>query len=277
MRGVDYVFHAAALKQVPSCEFFPMEAVRTNIQGTDNVLEAAERQGVKKLVVLSTDKAVYPVNAMGLSKAMMEKLMVARSKACAAQHNVLRRSVRQRDVFAWLSDSAIRATDQVRTTDDGDRPEDDATTVAAFRGCQVGHFCNGTRWPRRYLRSKSTLPPRSRIWAKPCVICSTSPTKPKSSACATAKRPMRCSFLPPNFCGPRNSRSIIVCHSPAHWTTTPTSRRAMNNVYATDGYTSENAERLRVRQIEQLLLALPEIQAELSTWAGNRFLRKRAA
>jgi UDP-glucose 4-epimerase len=80
MRGVDYCFHAAALKQVPSCEFHPMQAVRTNILGTENVLEAALRTGVKRVVCLSTDKAVYPINAMGMSKALMEKVMVAMSR-----------------------------------------------------------------------------------------------------------------------------------------------------------------------------------------------------
>lgn len=80
MRGVDYVFHAAALKQVPSCEFHPMQAVRTNVLGTENVLEAAIAAGVKRVVCLSTDKAVYPINAMGISKAMMEKVMVATSR-----------------------------------------------------------------------------------------------------------------------------------------------------------------------------------------------------
>ncbi|MEW5902972.1 MAG: nucleoside-diphosphate sugar epimerase/dehydratase [Pseudomonadota bacterium] len=80
MRGVDYVFHAAALKQVPSCEFYPMEAVRTNVIGTENVLNAATANGVKRVVVLSTDKAVYPINAMGISKAMAEKLVVAKSR-----------------------------------------------------------------------------------------------------------------------------------------------------------------------------------------------------
>jgi UDP-N-acetylglucosamine 4,6-dehydratase/5-epimerase len=79
IKGVDYIFHAAALKQVPSCEFFPMEAVKTNIIGTDNVLTIAEKYEVKKVVVLSTDKAAYPINAMGMSKAMMEKVMVAKS------------------------------------------------------------------------------------------------------------------------------------------------------------------------------------------------------
>ncbi len=80
MRGVDFVFHAAALKQVPSCEFYPMEAVRTNVIGTDNVLSAATANGVERVVVLSTDKAVYPINAMGISKAMAEKLMIAKSR-----------------------------------------------------------------------------------------------------------------------------------------------------------------------------------------------------
>ncbi|MGZ3157677.1 MAG: polysaccharide biosynthesis protein [Burkholderiaceae bacterium] len=80
MKGVDYVFHAAALKQVPSCEFYPMEAVRTNVMGTENVMNAATANGVKRVVVLSTDKAVYPINAMGISKAMAEKLMVAKAR-----------------------------------------------------------------------------------------------------------------------------------------------------------------------------------------------------
>ncbi|MEB2437948.1 polysaccharide biosynthesis protein [Citrobacter braakii] len=80
MRGVDYIYHAAALKQVPSCEFYPLEAVKTNVLGTENVLEAAITHGVKRVVCLSTDKAVYPINAMGISKAMMEKVIVAKSR-----------------------------------------------------------------------------------------------------------------------------------------------------------------------------------------------------
>lgn len=83
MHGVDYIFHAAALKQVPSCEFFPMEAVRTNIQGTDNVLHAAITEGVKRVVCLSTDKAAYPINAMGISKAMMEHVIFANARNAA--------------------------------------------------------------------------------------------------------------------------------------------------------------------------------------------------
>ncbi|PAA12668.1 MULTISPECIES: polysaccharide biosynthesis protein [Pseudomonas] len=89
MRGVDYVFHAAALKQVPSCEFHPMEAVKTNVIGTDNVLEAAILNDIQRVVCLSTDKAVYPINAMGISKAMMEKVMVAKARTVDKSKTVI--------------------------------------------------------------------------------------------------------------------------------------------------------------------------------------------
>jgi UDP-N-acetylglucosamine 4,6-dehydratase/5-epimerase len=89
MRGVDFVFHAAALKQVPSCEFYPMEAVQTNVLGAENVMRAAIDQEVEKCVVLSTDKAVYPINAMGISKALMEKVMIAKSRLCNPEKTIL--------------------------------------------------------------------------------------------------------------------------------------------------------------------------------------------
>ncbi len=89
VRGVDFIFHAAALKQVPSCEFYPMEALRTNVLGAENVMRAAIAHGVSRCVLLSTDKAVYPVNAMGISKAMMEKVMVAKSRLVDASRTIL--------------------------------------------------------------------------------------------------------------------------------------------------------------------------------------------
>ena len=89
MHGVDYIFHAAALKQVPSCEFFPVEAVKTNILGTNNVLNAAVASGVEKVICLSTDKAAYPINAMGISKAMMEKVFVAKSQKLSTEETVI--------------------------------------------------------------------------------------------------------------------------------------------------------------------------------------------
>ena len=126
MRGVDYVFHAAALKQVPSCEFHPMEAVRTNVLGTENVLDAAIEAGVKRVVCLSTDKAVYPINAMGISKAMMEKVMVAASRnlentntvICGTRYgNVMasRGSVIPLFVEQVLAGNAITVTDPAMT------------------------------------------------------------------------------------------------------------------------------------------------------------------
>ena len=87
-KDVDYIFHAAALKQVPSCEFYPMEAIRTNILGTENVMNAALKNKVKKMIVLSTDKAVYPINAMGISKAMMEKIMIAKARMCSKKNTI---------------------------------------------------------------------------------------------------------------------------------------------------------------------------------------------
>ncbi len=115
LRGVDYVFHAAALKQVPSCEFYPMEAVRTNVLGAENVMRAAIAQGVQRCVVLSTDKAVYPINAMGMSKAMMEKVMVAKSRLCDPGKTVLcSHPLRQRDGLARLGDSAVHRPAQRR-------------------------------------------------------------------------------------------------------------------------------------------------------------------
>ncbi len=89
LHGVDYIFHAAALKQVPSCEFFPLEAVKTNVLGTENVIQAAIEEGVKKVICLSTDKAAYPINAMGISKAMMEKVFVAKSRTVSPEDTLI--------------------------------------------------------------------------------------------------------------------------------------------------------------------------------------------
>ena len=114
MPGVDYIFSAAALKQVPSCEFFPMEAVRTNVEGTNNVLLSAIAHGVKNVVVLSTDKAAYPINAMGISKAMMEKVAIAQGRAlgpgaktticCTRYGNVM--ASRGSVIPLWVADDA---------------------------------------------------------------------------------------------------------------------------------------------------------------------------
>ena len=120
VRGVDFIYHAAALKQVPSCEFYPLEAVKTNVLGTENVLEAAVQAGVKRVVCLSTDKAVYPINAMGISKAMMEKVIVAKSRSskdtviCATRYGNVMAS---RGSVIPLFTNQIRAGQPITITD----------------------------------------------------------------------------------------------------------------------------------------------------------------
>ncbi len=113
MRGVDFVFHAAALKQVPSCEFYPMQAVKTNVIGTENVLYAAIEAGVKKVIVLSTDKAVYPINAMGVSKAMMERVAIAKSRNLG-EHETMIAVTRYGNVMASRGSVIPLFIDQVR-------------------------------------------------------------------------------------------------------------------------------------------------------------------
>ena len=114
MGGVDYIFHAAALKQVPSCEFFPMQAVQTNVVGTANVLDSAVRNGVKRVVVLSTDKAAYPINAMGLSKAMMEKVAVAKARTLGSRARTVICRTRYGNVMASRGSVIPLFLDQIK-------------------------------------------------------------------------------------------------------------------------------------------------------------------
>ena len=116
MKGVDYIFHAAALKQVPSCEFFPMQAVRTNVMGTENVLESAIGHGVKRVVVLSTDKACYPINAMGISKAMMEKVAIAKGRALGKDAETVICTTRYGNVMASRGSVIPLWIDQIKTS-----------------------------------------------------------------------------------------------------------------------------------------------------------------
>ena len=138
MPGVDYIFHAAALKQVPSCEFFPMEAVRTNIEGTDNMLHAAIEANVKRVVCLSTDKAAYPINAMGISKAMMEHVITANARV-SAQRGHLLHPLRQRHVQPRQRHSAVRGPDQGGQPHHHHRPQHDPFPDESGRGCGPGH------------------------------------------------------------------------------------------------------------------------------------------
>ena len=142
MHGVDYIFHAAALKQVPSCEFFPIEAVKTNVLGTENVLTAAIEEGVKSVICLSTDKAAYPVNAMGTSKAMMEKVIVAKSRTVDPEKNKnLLYSLRKRYVFPWICNSSLDRTDQSRQSDHHYRTFYDKIYYEFGRSRRFGAVC----------------------------------------------------------------------------------------------------------------------------------------
>jgi UDP-glucose 4-epimerase len=118
MNGVDYIFHAAALKQVPSCEFFPIQAVRTNVFGTENVLDSAIQHGVKNVVVLSTDKAAYPINAMGISKAMMEKVAIAKARSLGENANTTICCTRYGNVMASRGSVIPLWIDQMKTGKD---------------------------------------------------------------------------------------------------------------------------------------------------------------
>ncbi|WP_272496330.1 polysaccharide biosynthesis protein [Nocardioides sp. B-3] len=124
--GADFVFHAAALKQVPSCEFFPQQAVKTNVVGSHNVIEASAAAGVKSLVLLSTDKAVYPVNAMGMSKALMEKTAQAYAQQPRLPHDRVGDPLRQRHVLARIRDPGLHRPAQVRSAVDPHRTPHDA-------------------------------------------------------------------------------------------------------------------------------------------------------
>lgn len=118
MQGVDFIFHAAALKQVPSCEFFPIEAVNTNVLGTQNVLDSALDHDVKRVVILSTDKAVYPINAMGISKAMMEKVMIAKARSIGEYRKTILCGTRYGNVMASRGSVIPLFVDQIKSGKD---------------------------------------------------------------------------------------------------------------------------------------------------------------
>ena len=155
MPGVDYIFHAAALKQVPSCEFFPMEAVRTNIEGTDNVLHAAIDAGVKRVVCLSTDKAAYPINAMGISKAMMEHVIYANARVAAERGGTVICCTRYGNVMCSRGSVIPLFIDQIRASQPITiTPEHDAVPDEFGRGGGFGDVCLQACQSRRPVHSE---------------------------------------------------------------------------------------------------------------------------
>lgn len=267
MYGVDYVFHAAALKQVPSCEFYPMEAVKTNVLGTNNVLDAAIQTGVKKVICLSTDKAVYPINAMGISKAMMEKIMVAKS----------------------------RLVDAGRTTICGTR----YGNVMASRGSVIPLFVHQikTRQPLTITDPHMTRFLMSLDEAVELVLFTFAQASPgdifvqKSPACTiqtladALKRVFKVEHHPITIIGTRHGEKLYEAlltreesaqvEDLGQYFRIPADNRVNYRKYFTNGhdiveqveeYSSHNTTRLDVDQVVQKLLTLDYIQDELQDW-----------
>ena len=270
MRGVDLVFHAAALKQVPSCEFFPIEAVRTNVLGAHNVLEAAERNGVQKLVVLSTDKAVYPINAMGQTKAMMEKLTFARAIAphtegtyCAVRYgNVMysRGSVIPLFIQQIKSGKPITITDPNMT-----RlllPLSEAVRLVTFameHGRQGDLFVRKATSATVHDLAQALLEIFS---ANNLVkIVGVRAGEKLHEVLVTAEELARAEEFDDYYRAP--------CVGGQDYSRYFTHGEPLPEAFQRDGYTSENARRLSVEEVKELLLSLPEVRQELEGWSGG--------
>jgi UDP-glucose 4-epimerase len=277
MRGVDYVFHAAALKQVPSCEFFPMEAVQTNILGTHHVLEAAEQNGVEKLVVLSTDKAVQPINAMGQSKALMEKLMLARSQEpqatvtfCGVRYGNVMYS--RGSVVPLFVDQIVSGQPLTVTHPDMTRlllPLPEAVQLVTFA---IEHGNQGDLFVRKAAAAtvgdlaQATL----NIFEadNPIEVVGVRAGEKMHEVLVSADEFARAESFADYY--------RIGCFRGQNYDDFFT-RGVQSTAFAREGYTSENAPRLGVPEIEQLLLSLPEIRAALADRGASRFVRGQAA
>ncbi|MDD4582923.1 MAG: polysaccharide biosynthesis protein [Eubacteriales bacterium] len=270
MYGVDYIFSAAALKQVPSCEFFPMEAVKTNVIGTDNVLNAAIECGVKKVICLSTDKAVYPINAMGISKAMMERVFVAKSKTvdpdktliCGSRYgNVMasRGSVIPLFIEQIKKGQPLTVTNPMMTRFMMSLDEAVELVIFAFQKAKAGDI----------MVQKS---PASTI-----------------GDLARAIKELFVSDSEIKVIGTRHGEKTFetlltreeyeVAADLGNFYRIPADTRDLNyDKYFTEGndklanaveYTSNNTERLNVEQIKEKLLALDYVQSELKGWNNS--------
>ena len=267
MRGVDYVFHAAALKQVPSCEFFPMEAVKTNIFGTDNVLNVAIQTNVKKVICLSTDKAAYPINAMGISKAMMEKVFVAKSKTvdskdtliCGTRYgNVMasRGSVIPLFIEQIKNGQPLTITDPNMTRFLMSLEEAVELVVFAFKNAEAGDI----------MVQKA---PASTIGDLAKAIKELFDADNEIKIIGTRHGEKRYETL-------LTKEEYIVAKDMGGFFRVPADRRDLNyDKYYVEGkeelskegeYNSDNTERLNVEQIKEKLLQLDYVRNELDTW-----------
>lgn len=265
MNGVDYVFHAAALKQVPSCEFYPMEAVKTNVIGTENVLNAAIQNKVKKVVLLSTDKAVYPINAMGISKAMAEKVLVAKSRTvgengpvmCATRYGNVMAS---RGSVIPLFIEKIKASMPMTITDPNMTRflmslEDSVDLVLhAFKNGQQGDIFV-QKAPASTVEDLATAIGELLQMPYNTKIIGTRHGEKLYETLVSREEMAKAEDMGKYYRVPADNRDLnydkfIIDGKPE-----------ANNV---DDYTSHNTERLNVEQIKQLLLTLKYVRDELS-------------
>lgn len=267
MHGVDYIFHAAALKQVPSAEFFPMEAVKTNIIGTDNVLTAAIQCGVKKVICLSTDKAAYPINAMGISKAMMEKVFVAKSRTVAPEDTLIcgtrygnvmasRGSVIPLFIEQIKSGQPLTVTDPYMTRFLMSLEEAVELVVFAFKHAQAGDI----------MVQKS---PASTIGDLAQAVKELFDAENEIKIIGTRHGEKRFETL-------LTREEHVVAEDMGDFYRVPADQRDLNyDKYFNEGnkelstieeYNSDNTERLNIEQIKEKLLQLDYVQNELKAW-----------
>jgi UDP-glucose 4-epimerase len=266
LKGVDFVFHAAALKQVPSCEFYPMEAVNTNILGASNVIDACAGNGVSKLVVLSTDKAVYPINAMGLTKALMEKLMIAKSRTVDAEQltlaatrygNVMasRGSVIPLFVKQCKENTPITVTDPNMTRFLMSLDESVSLVLFAFDHAHTGDI---------FVQKA----PASTIYDLALAVKEIFSAKNEIRIIGTRHGEKTHETL-------INREEIVKAEDMGDFYRIPADNRDLNynryfaegntNVSANEDYTSENTRRLNVSEVIEKLLKLDYIQRELTS------------
>jgi UDP-glucose 4-epimerase len=277
MRGVDFVFHAAAMKQVPSCEFFPMEAVRTNILGTNNVLYSAERNGVAKVVVLSTDKAVYPINAMGQTKALMEKLVLARSRE--ANPSTVMCGVRYGNVMYSRGSVIPLFVNQIKSGRPLTitNPKMTRLLLPLAHAVELVAFALEHGGPGDFLVRKapaSTVIDLAQAMlnlfgaSNPIEMIGIREGEKIHEVLVTSEELVRAEEFDEYY--------RVFCHANRDYDEF-FSKGVNSAKFLHEGYTSENAPLLTVPQIEQLLLQLPEIHEELKSWSGQRAPVRKSA
>lgn len=270
MNGVDYVFHAAALKQVPSCEFYPLEAIRTNTLGAENVLNAAHASGAERVIVLSTDKAVYPINAMGMSKAMMEKLMVAKARLAVAGATILC-GTRYGNVMASrgsvipLFIKQIKEGRPITVTDPGMTrfmmSIDDAVDLVLYA---YQHSRQGDIFVQK--APAATIQTLARAIQKlfnvdtPITVIGTRHGEKRYETLLTREEWTRAEDLGQYFRVPADNRDLnynAYCS------------QGQEAVSQQEDYNSDNTHRLDIDGMMELLLRLPLVRDELATWNGS--------